>query len=78
MIMSVMLNKRASELVDPILPLVGDLRGTLVELDNGGQIVDLGVKAEGSLAAGRLLTEVCLAGLGEVRIVPGEIGSGLL
>lgn len=74
MIMSVMLNKRANELVEPMLPLVGDLRGTLVELDNGGQIVDLGVKAEGGLEAGRLLAEVCLAGLGQVRIVPGEIG----
>lgn len=72
--MSVMLNKRARELVEPMLPFVGDLRGTLVELDNGGQIVDLGVKAEGSLAAGRFLAEVCLAGLGEVRIAPGEIG----
>lgn len=72
--MSVMLNKRANELVQPMLPLVGDLRGTLVELDNGGQIVDLGVKAEGSLEAGRFLAEICLSGLGEVRIVPGEIG----
>ena len=72
--MSVMLNKRANELVEPMLSVVGDLRGTLLELDNGGRIVDLGVKAEGSLAAGRLLAEVCLAGLGEVRIVPGEIG----
>ena len=45
-----------------MLPLVGDLRGTLVELDNGGQLVDLGVKAEGSLEAGRFLAEICLAG----------------
>ncbi len=72
--MSVMLNKRANELIEPMLPLIGDLRGTLLELDNGGQIVDLGVKTEGSLEAGRFLAEVCLAGLGEVRIVPGEIG----
>lgn len=74
MIMSVMLNKRANELIEPMLPLIGDLRGTLVELDNGGQIIDLGVKVEGGLEAGRLLAEVCLAGLGQVRIVPGEIG----
>lgn len=72
--MSVMLNKRANELIEPMLPLIGDLRGTLVELDNGGQIIDLGVKVEGGLEAGRLLAEVCLAGLGQVRIVPGEIG----
>ncbi len=72
--MSVMLNKRANELVEPMLPLVADLRGTLLKLDNGGQIVDLGVKAEGSLEAGRFLAEVCLSGLGDVRIVPGLIG----
>jgi methenyltetrahydromethanopterin cyclohydrolase len=72
--MSVMLNKRATELIEPRLPDIGDLRGTLVELDNGGQLVDLGVKAEGSLEAGQFLAEVCLAGLGEVRILPGEIG----
>lgn len=72
--MSVMLNKRANELVQPMLPLVGDLRGTLVELDNGGQIVDLGVKTEGSLEAGRLLAKVCLAGLADVNLVPGDVG----
>lgn len=72
--MSVMLNKRANELVEPMLPQIGDLRGTFVELENGGQVVDLGVKAEGSLEAGRFLAEICLAGLGEVRIVPGEMG----
>lgn len=72
--MSVMLNKRANELVQPMLPLVGDLRGTLVELDNGGQIVDLGVKAEGSLEAGRFLAKVCLAGLADVNLVPGDVG----
>ena len=72
--MSVMLNRRANEMVEPVLSRIGDLRGTLLELDNGGQVVDLGVKAEGSLEAGRFLSEVCLAGLGEVRIVPGAIG----
>lgn len=75
--MSVMLNKRANELVEPMLPQIGDLRGTLVELDNGGQIVDLGVKSEGGLEAGRFLSEVCLSGLGEVRIVPGSIGEAV-
>ncbi len=71
--MSEMLNHRAYQLVDAILPRVGDLRGTLIEHDNGGCVVDLGVKAEGGLESGRLMAEVCLAGLGEVRIVPGEV-----
>lgn len=71
--MPTMLNKRANELVEAVLPRIGDLRGTLIGLDGGGCIVDLGVKSEGSLEAGRLLAEVCLAGLAEVRIVPGEV-----
>jgi len=69
-----MLNKRACEVVESMVSRVGDLRGTLLELPDGGRVIDLGVTVEGSLEAGRLLAEVCLAGLGEVRLVPGEVG----
>ncbi len=72
--MATMLNQRANDLVTAVLPRIGDLRGTLIELEGGGCVIDLGVKAEGSLEAGRLLAEVCLAGLAEVRIVPGDVG----
>lgn len=71
--MSEMLNQRAFALIDAVESQVGDLRGTFLELENGGWLIDLGVKAEGSLEAGRLLARVCLAGLGDVQIVPGEI-----
>jgi methenyltetrahydromethanopterin cyclohydrolase len=37
----------------------------------GTRIIDCGVKAVGGLEAGRRLAEVCLAGLGEVRIDDG-------
>lgn len=69
-----MLNKRANDLVTAALPRIDDLRGTVIELEGGGCVVDLGVKAEGSLEAGRLLAEVCMSGLAEVRIVPGDVG----
>ena len=72
--MPTMLNKRANDLVAAALPRIGDLRGTVIELEGGGCVVDLGVKAEGSLEAGRLLAEVCMSGLAEVRIVPGDVG----
>ena len=72
--MPTMLNKRANDLVTAVLPRIGDLRGTVIELEGGGCVVDLGVKAEGSLEAGRLLAEVCMSGLAEVRIVPGDVG----
>lgn len=69
-----MLNKRANDLVESLLPRIGELRGTALELDNGGRLIDVGVQAEGSLAAGRVLAEVCLAGLADVTIVPGALG----
>ncbi|MCX7423594.1 MAG: methenyltetrahydromethanopterin cyclohydrolase [Planctomycetia bacterium] len=72
--MPTMLNKRAFDLVAAALPRIGDLRGTVLELEGGGCVVDLGVKVEGSLEAGRLLAEVCMSGLAEVRVVPGDVG----
>jgi methenyltetrahydromethanopterin cyclohydrolase len=38
----------------------------------GTRIIDAGIDAPGGLEAGRRLAEVCLAGLGEVCIVPGK------
>ncbi len=69
-----MLNTQTHQLVESILPRIARLRGTVTHTDNGGCVVDLGAKAEGSLEAGQLLAEVCLAGLGEVRIVPVQLG----
>lgn len=37
----------------------------------GTRIVDCGIEVTGSLEAGRLLAEVCLASLGEVLLTPG-------
>jgi methenyltetrahydromethanopterin cyclohydrolase len=42
----------------------------------GTRVIDCGVKAPGSLEAGRLLAEVCLGGLGKVRLLP-VYGEGL-
>lgn len=41
-------------------------------LSCGAHIIDCGVKAEGSLEAGRILAEVCLAALGTVSFVPAD------
>lgn len=42
-------------------------------------VVDFGVEARGGLAAGCVLAEICLAGLGQVQLVPDahEYGTGL-
>ncbi len=38
----------------------------------GATVVDCGIEARGGLEAGRLLAEVCMAGLGTVEIAPGN------
>ena len=68
------LNARAHELACQVIQHADDLRATCHDLPGGGRIVDCGVKAEGSIAAGLALARICLSGLAEVTIVPGEIG----
>jgi methenyltetrahydromethanopterin cyclohydrolase len=41
---------------------------------SGTRIVDCGVKARGGLEAGRLVAEICMAGLGRVTFTPGRTG----
>lgn len=53
------------------------LRISHQQLPRGGEIFDFGVESQGSLAAGIKLAEICMAGYGEVSLVPGEIsGTG--
>lgn len=40
----------------------------------GARVLDFGVKGRGGLEAGRLLAEICLAGLGEATIGTGRLG----
>ncbi len=43
-------------------------------IDGGGRYVDCGIEARGGLLAGIELARICLGGLAEVSIVPGELG----
>jgi methenyltetrahydromethanopterin cyclohydrolase len=49
-----------------------DALGVAVQREaNGVRIVDAGVEARGSVAAGLLIAEICMGGLGRVRLEPG-------
>ena len=72
MIPSVNLNASGLACLQPLLDRADQLRIGLARADNGTQILDCGVHCCGGLEAGRLLAEVCLAGLGQVEIVPGS------
>ncbi|MBL4883278.1 MAG: methenyltetrahydromethanopterin cyclohydrolase [Planctomycetaceae bacterium] len=73
--MSTLLNARAWDLVHQALESPGSLRGNLEELACGARLLDLGVKAQGSLEAGLLLSRACTSGLAEVSLEMGNIGS---
>ena len=62
------LNERAHELCNAMAADADRLGITVSTLDCGTRIIDCGVKAPGSIEAGRRLAEVCLSGLGDVEV----------
>jgi methenyltetrahydromethanopterin cyclohydrolase len=66
------LNERAWELCDAMVADADSLGIIVSTLGCGTRILDCGAKAPGSIEAGRRLAEVCLAGLGDVRIGPAQ------
>ena len=71
--MSATLNARAAQIVEAMTAAAEDLRIATHEVDGGGLFVDCGVKARGGLRAGIELARVCLGGLADVSLVPGEV-----
>jgi methenyltetrahydromethanopterin cyclohydrolase len=61
------LNERAWELCDAMVSNAEQLAITVQTMACGTRLIDCGVKAQGSIEAGRRLAEVCMAGLGEVK-----------
>src|SRR5688572_33489734 len=68
------MNERAWALVEAAAGRAEELRLAVHTLDSGARVVDAGVDVPGGLAAGRLLVQLCMGGLGEVDYVPLTIG----
>ena len=64
------MNERAWALADCAVERAGELRLAAHTLANGARVLDLGVAVDGGLAAGRVLAELCMGGLGHVEFVP--------
>lgn len=68
------LNERALRIVDDyVVKATGELRVAVQQTPSGCTLVDFGVKARGGLLAGLALSRVCMAGLAEITLVPGEL-----
>lgn len=61
-------NKLTQPLVQELLDNADKLRLKVQRLDNGCTIIDAGIKVPGGLEAGRIITEICLGGMGTVSL----------
>jgi len=62
------LNESAHVVAERLISAARSLQVLVTELDNGATVIDAGVGTVGSHEAGRLFSEVCLAGLADVRL----------
>ena len=63
------MNERAWTMASAVEPRADELRIAVHTLSNGTRILDAGIEVPGGLAAGRLLVELCMGGLGHVDFV---------
>ena len=68
------MNERAWALADDACGRTEELRLGVHRLASGARVLDAGVAVPGGLAAGRLLTELCMGGLGHLDFVSLTIG----
>jgi len=61
-------NTLTEPLVKSLIDNARNLRLAVSQLDNGTTIVDAGINVPGGLEAGRLIGEICMGGLGSVRL----------
>ncbi|HTU93311.1 MAG TPA: methenyltetrahydromethanopterin cyclohydrolase [Gemmataceae bacterium] len=67
------LNEKALRLADHMAATAAALRVAVTNTPNGSRVIDCGVAVEGGLQAGLAMARVCLAGLAEVALVPGQL-----
>jgi methenyltetrahydromethanopterin cyclohydrolase len=62
------INKLSQPLVQTLLNNADQLRLGVETLDNGCTIIDAGINVPGGLEAGRIITEICMGGMGVATI----------
>lgn len=68
------MNERAWAIADAAAGRAGELRIAVHTLASGARVLDAGVGVPGGFAAGRVLAELCMGGLGRIDYVPLTIG----
>jgi methenyltetrahydromethanopterin cyclohydrolase len=71
----VSVNQKAMELVKNLCSKAGYYGVKVTKSDLGATIIDAGIRAKGSIEAGKAITEICLGGLGKVTISSMQLGN---
>ncbi|MCD5409863.1 MAG: methenyltetrahydromethanopterin cyclohydrolase, partial [Methanocellales archaeon] len=66
-------NKEAKKIVDHMVGNSDKLNIDVLEIENGTTILDCGIEARGGMQAGKLLSEICMGGLGEISFTQMSI-----
>lgn len=69
------MNERAWTRIEEAFTHAHELRVRVRELSSGARLLDAGIDAAGGYAAGKLLAELCMGGLGHVDYVPVSVGN---
>jgi methenyltetrahydromethanopterin cyclohydrolase len=75
MMTDLQMNERAWALADGAVARAAELRIASQVLPGGARVIDAGVSVAGGFAAGRLLVDLCMGGLGHLDFVPLSIGN---
>ena len=65
---NISINKQVKPLVEHLIESHEKLNLSITESSGGAKIIDAGIKTTGCLEAGRIITEICMGGLGTVSL----------
>lgn len=63
-------NEKALRLVEKLRKKADEYGVIVKETSNGATLIDAGIKAKGGFEAGKIITEICMGGLGKAKIHP--------
>lgn len=67
-------NRKAYELVQKLCAASDEYCVSVKKTRSGATLIDAGIRVKGGFNAGRMVTEICMGGLGEARIFPKRYG----
>lgn len=67
-------NRIAYNLVERLCDQADEFGVIVKKMESGATLIDAGIKAQGGFAAGQIITEICLGGLGKAEIIYKRYG----